>query len=111
MRILGPAVVKVIVQLPLPLETESVRVQSVSAPVISTVPVGVVPAPVTVTVTVTTWPGMVGSGKSAMVVVEVANPAVDTEWLAVPELLAWLASPLYVAVRVLTPGVLKTTLQ
>ena len=84
-RVLEPEVLKVTLQLPLPPESE--RVQLVSAPVMDTVPVGVTPDPLTVTLTVTNWPGVDGSGASAvMVVVETANPVDTTVWLSVSKL-------------------------
>jgi len=100
---------KVTSQLPLPLAR--VMVQLVSAPVIATVPVGIVPDPVTVTSTATTWPGMEGSGVSFVIFVVVTGRGEVTVWLSVSKLLAWLPSPLYVAVMVSVPGVLKTALQ
>ena len=54
---------------------------------------------------------MDGSGVSSVMFVVVAGRGEVTVWLAVSILLAWLASPLYVAKRVLVPPVLKTTLQ
>jgi hypothetical protein len=80
-----------------------------SAPVITTVPVGTIPAPLTVTLTDTDWPGADGSGASAVIVVTV-KPLL-TVWFSVSELVVWLESPLYIAVRFLEPVVLKITLQ
>ena len=61
--------------------------QFVSAPVISTVPVGTIPVPLTVTLTLTAWPGVEGSGVSAVMLVVLGTPAVDTAWLSVLQLL------------------------
>jgi hypothetical protein len=84
----------------------------VSAPEIATVPVGVVPAPVTVTATATDWPGVEASGLSDVIaVVLVLEETGVTVWPALPELLELLESPLYMAVKVLKPVVVKTTLQ
>jgi hypothetical protein len=51
----------------------------------------------------TAWPGLDGFGVWAVMVVEV-EPKL-TVWLAVPVLVEKLASPAYVAVRVLLPMV------
>ena len=102
-----PVVLKTTLQPPLP--PERVMVQFTSAPVMLTVPVGVTPPPVTLKLTMTAWPGLDGLGVWAVMVVEV-EPKL-TVWLAVPVLVEKLASPAYVAVRVLLPMVVKTTLQ
>ena len=86
-------------------------VQLPSAPVIATVPVGVVPVPLTDTVTATAWPGVDRLGVWPVMLVVEAVVALDTVWFALPELPALFPSPLYTAVRILLPVVLKTTLQ
>ena len=80
--VFAPTVLKTTLQLPLP--PERVMVQFTSAPVTFTVPVGVTPPPITVKDTMTAWPGVDGSGVSAVMVVEVE--AELTVWLVVLEL-------------------------
>jgi hypothetical protein len=104
-----PLELKTTLQVPLP--PESVMVQLLSAPPMATVPVGADPDPVTETVTATDWPGTDGFGVWAVMVVVVAVELVDTVWLTLVELAAWLPSPLYTAVRVLVPAEAKFTLQ
>ena len=109
MRVLVPVELKVTLQLPLP--PASVMEQLLSAPKMATVPVGVAHVPLTVTLTATAWPGMDGSGVSAVMVVEELFVTLVTVWFTLLELVTWDPSPLYTAVRVLAPIELKTTLQ
>lgn len=102
-----PAELKTTLQLPVP--PDRVIVQLVSAPEMATVPVGGVEPPVTDTVTLTVCPADDGFGVLAVMVVTVGGNA--TVWPTDPLLPVWVASPLYVAVRVFPPEELKVTTQ
>src|SRR5437773_342373 len=106
MSVLAPAVVAVRAQVP----AATVPMQlSVPSPTV-TLPVGVPPGDVTVKLIVTASPTSDGSGVSPVIVVVVA--AGFTAWATPAEVLpAKLALPAYVAVRVLAPGVVGTSVQ